>query len=273
MDEVDVGEMVDRLRRSSVTQEEIVGRAIRRLYSIEEDLRRYRSRNRNGVRTVIAYVKLLYDFGQQMFLSRLYLMHKIKLLEVREDDLNFEISMIRGVTPVINEGSPSSGSTAGNTVGDVNRGQSCDKEMDIALDTRIIEEIDHSREVLQDLSQRIAENKKTLVDIEREADEISASFVLSRDSHKIESEQDTSRCSKGLERSQELCMINRSRVGDTRSMSPNYTNYTNMAMLKENEETLPSQGEYCQAQWQARRCWVDRRWTDIMRGHYRGGLS
>jgi len=139
-----------------------VGRSIRKLYIVENELKRYRSSNRNSVRAVIAYVKLLYDFGQQMLLSRSYLLHKIKLLEVRENDLNLEISVLRGVTTPVGVGHPSFGSATRNASGGGGCEQGCETELDIIIGTRMIKEIDYSQGVLQDLSLRIAEKKKTI---------------------------------------------------------------------------------------------------------------
>lgn len=65
---------------------------------------------RNDIRAIIAYSKMLYDFGQQMSFARLYLIHKIKLLEVRENDRSIEISVLRGWTPPLKESPPSFGS-------------------------------------------------------------------------------------------------------------------------------------------------------------------
>jgi len=78
------------------------------------------------------------------------------------------------------------------------------------------------------------------LEIEREVDEVSSSFTSQKESHKSEMEQDSSRRSDGSEHTQGSCTSNRSRVGDTRILTPKYTK---MAMIQDNEETLPSQGD------------------------------
>lgn len=96
---LDINSLIDRLLRDNVTPEELVNRAIRK-YLIESC---FMSPNmisiRNSVRATITFSKVLYDFGQQMSLARLYLVHRVKLLEVRDSDRCAEISVLRGLSP------------------------------------------------------------------------------------------------------------------------------------------------------------------------------
>lgn len=97
---IDISVLIDRLLRNNTTPEELIGQAVKNLYVIESHfLSRSTIDTRDNVRAIIAYAKLLYDFGQQMSLARIYLVHKIKLLEVRDIDLNAEISVLRGQSP------------------------------------------------------------------------------------------------------------------------------------------------------------------------------
>lgn len=131
---------------------------------------------RNRLRAVIAYVKLLYDHGQQMALSRTYLLHKVKLFEVRENDYLSEISILRGISPLTVSENPLG-------TNDLNESQSAkrsplqgkvnDMELGIIIDTKRINEIDQSHLVLLNISQRIADKKQVLLDIDKQLDQIS----------------------------------------------------------------------------------------------------
>lgn len=97
---IDIQELMGRLSRGNITPEEMIGCAIRNLYSLEaSSVLEHRVALRNSVRSVIAYAKMLYDYGQQMCLARIYLLHRIRLLEVRENDFLSEISVLRGISP------------------------------------------------------------------------------------------------------------------------------------------------------------------------------
>lgn len=150
MEVLDTSDLIDRLRRRNVSPEELINRSIYNLYSIENNFRvPSKIRSRNSVRATIAYVKLLYDFGQQMQLSRTYLLHRIKLLEVRKNDLNLEISVLRGVTPPsIGEGHSFFGSANNNESRDQSGDQERHAGLNIVLDTEVIQTIDHSRSCL-----------------------------------------------------------------------------------------------------------------------------
>lgn len=201
----------------------------------------------NNVRATLAYVKLLYDFGQQMDLSRTYLLHRIKLLEVREQDLSAEISILRGKSPLIGEISARNESNDGMANKRRAEGQEnkSDQELDIILDTRIINEIDQTSAALQNISQRIADKKNALQDIEQRMDDVSTSVLSTsglQDSSYLEEEHTDNHSSYWVEHTREYVASNRPRDGGTRNMSPNNTK--NMAMSNGNKLTLPSQGTF-----------------------------
>jgi len=84
-DLIDISKLMERLSMNGAAPEELIGCAIRNLYSIENYfMLENKTTLRNNIRVTIAYVKLLYDYGQQMGLARVYLLHRIKILEVRE---------------------------------------------------------------------------------------------------------------------------------------------------------------------------------------------
>lgn len=99
-DIIDISDLMKRLSMNNVAPEELIGCAIRNLYSAENYFAsEHKTTLRNNIRATIAYVKLMYDYGQQMCLARTYLLHRIKILEVREQDNQAEISILRGLTP------------------------------------------------------------------------------------------------------------------------------------------------------------------------------
>lgn len=101
---IDVQDLMNHLMGKGVTSEKLIACAIRNLKSLEL---LFATENRvalcNNVRTTIAYVKLLYDSAQQSSLARMYLLHRIKIMEVRENDLTSEISLLRGQTSLSGE--------------------------------------------------------------------------------------------------------------------------------------------------------------------------
>jgi len=101
---IDIRDLMNRLVSYNVTPEDLIGCALRNLHSLEAKFMiESRLALRNNIRATTAYVKLLYDYGQQMCLARAYLLHRIKVLEVRENDLFSEISMLRGLSPPAGE--------------------------------------------------------------------------------------------------------------------------------------------------------------------------
>lgn len=99
-DHLNIEALIDKLLTNGITPEELIGRAVRNLYRLEAGFLAPRSvATRNSIRATIAYAKVLYDHGQRMFQAREYLLHRIKLLEVREVNLRHEISVLRGVSP------------------------------------------------------------------------------------------------------------------------------------------------------------------------------
>lgn len=239
---MDVHGLVTTLVQLRVSMEELLGRALRNLYSLET---RFMSPNvidiRNSIRSSIAYVKVMYDFGQQMSLARLYLMHKIRLLEARVSDINAEISVLRGGS---SPGEPSSGKNLSQEFVDNNRIQVSDDEVEILMDTRMINEIDQSKFVLQNIGQQIADKKQELMEIEKCMDDASILLSVSSDlkeSSSLNIEQNFTHSSDGNECTHEFNQLTRSRDGVTRIMSPNYIT---MAMSENNEFSLLSQGDF-----------------------------
>lgn len=182
---VDIRDLMNKLVLNNVTPEDMIGCALRNPHSVEAYFASAgKSAFGNNIRTTTAYTKLLYDYGQQMSLARTYLLYKIKLLEVRENDYLSEISLLRGITP-----------PAGQELSLLKEGhhrtpdKSClheqvaesDSELEIILDTRMINEIDLSKAALHDINKRIADKKNVLLDIEKQMDEVSNSIFSSVD--------------------------------------------------------------------------------------------
>lgn len=146
---IDIRDCMNKMIERNTTPEDLFGRAIRNLHSAENFcIREHRIALRNNIRVTIACIKLLYDYGQQMSLARMYLMHRIRLFEVREHDLTSEISMLRGVTPTSgnNGTSDGDGSVLRPKEGDPqDHKDGSDIELEIILDTRMIKEIDLSK--------------------------------------------------------------------------------------------------------------------------------
>jgi len=96
------------INRNNTPPEEVFGRAIRNLHIVENYFVGKHLALRNNTRATIAYLKLLYDYGQQMSLARMYLIHRVRISEVREHDMDAELSVMRGVisSPENNLSSP-----------------------------------------------------------------------------------------------------------------------------------------------------------------------
>jgi len=166
MEEIlDICELMDRLPRNNISPKELIGQTIQNLYSVKSYFMSLNTTIRNNIRATIGYIKMLYDFGQQMSLARMYLVHKIKLLEVCGNDLNAEISVLRSQSFPSGE-SPSFGSVI-NKERSQDEKEEEDEELEIILDTRMINEIDQSKYLLNNISQQIADKKKVLLDIEQ----------------------------------------------------------------------------------------------------------
>lgn len=124
----------------------------------------------------------------------------------------------------------------------------------IILDKRMIDEIDHSRDLLYDISQRIAVKKKTLLDIEQQMDIATNSALIIRDAlhvdrvtgdtQKLFPDYNMELCNTQgplrEERVPDFGPYTRSRdLGDSRKLSP--ANDIIMNMDTNEEESLPSQ--------------------------------
>jgi len=247
-DIIDISDLMKRLSMNNVAPEELIGCAIRNLYSAENYFAsKHKTTLRNNIRATIAYVKLMYDYGQQMCLARTYLLHRIKILEVREQDNQAEISILRGLTPPANGPSSSGGRLE---MQDVFRDQylqeqdkESDTELEIILDTRMINEIDQSKAALYDISRRIEDRKNVLLKLENQMDNVSSQLLSSIEqssSSFLELERKDNSCSSRVERTQGSDTSNRPKEGDARITSPK-TIY-NMDNAQGHEENLPSQG-------------------------------
>lgn len=64
---------------------------------------------------------------------------------------------------------------------DKNDVQVCKLDLNIALDAEVIQKIDHTKIVLQDISTRIEDQKKIMRDIEKQEDEVSESLITTID--------------------------------------------------------------------------------------------
>lgn len=242
---IEVRELMQALLRDNVSPEHLVGCAIRNLYSLDcQFVQEGKFIHANNIRATLAYVKLLYDFGQQRNLSRTYLLHRIKLLEVREHDLNSEISILRGISPLTGDMSFRSvlyDGMAGKR-GVEDEDSKSDPELEIILDTRIIGEIDQTSAALQNISQRLADKRNALRDIEQRMDDVSGpvlSSTVQRGSSFLEEELTDTCSSHRAERTLECESSNRPRDGSARISLPNHDN---MDMQKEHDKVLPPQG-------------------------------
>lgn len=188
-----VSELMSTLVNKNTPPERLVGCAIRNLYSLDKQfLQEGKVIHANNIRSTIAYVKLIYDYGQQMCFARSYLLHRIKLFEVREQDLTAEMSVLRGMSTLI--GDTSEGVMSEEC--EVNRedkNENSDPELNILLDTRMIKEIDLTREALQDISQRLGDKKDALWRIEREMDDVSGSILSTSQQDEVASKQGAQR--------------------------------------------------------------------------------
>jgi len=105
----------------------------------------------------------------------------------------------------------------------VQRGES-DTELGIILDARRISEIE-TQQALLDISQRIADKKRILLDIDKQLDDVSNTVTLKEDhqSSLMELEQgfSTPFVSSGVECPPDRSASKHPRVGDTRILSPN----------------------------------------------------
>lgn len=94
---IDVVSLIDDLLREGIAPEELIIGSIRELHYLEDHpLICYNIGLKNRIRTIIAHSKILYDFDKRMQLARAVLLHKVKLLEVRDEDNKIEISVLRG---------------------------------------------------------------------------------------------------------------------------------------------------------------------------------
>lgn len=245
---LNINEFMYKLAGEGVTPEEMINRSLRNLYVVENTNMMIRNKlMRNRLRAVIAYVKLLYDHGQQMALSRTYLLHKVKLLEVRENDYLSEISILRGISP-LNVSENPLGTSDLNESQSVKRsrlqGKVNDMELGIIIDTKSINEIDQSHLALLNISQRIADKKQVLLDIDKQLDDVSKSvcYMVDPQSSLMELERSSSPPfnSSGVECPQDLSSSKHPRDGDTRTLSPNITT---IMELQGQERNLLSQGE------------------------------
>lgn len=238
-----VSDLMNTLIRNNTSPEQLVGCAIRNLYSLDSQfLQENKILHANSIRSTIAYVKLLYDFGQQMNLTRVYLLHKINLREVCVQDLNAEISVLRGISPLL-------GDTSAKSILNKDRvedqEQQSDPEMEILLDTRMISEIDQTKAALYNISQR---NKKdALLKIEKEMDDVSNSLLSSINQHGetssyVQMEHTDAFSSNGSERTSKADYPKRPRDGGARITPPNFMKI--MDSQKENDTMLLPQEEF-----------------------------
>lgn len=161
---LDINTLVDRLTQDKVSPQEWI---TRNLYYIKRCCNLADANHlRNKIQATIALIKVLYDISQQMALARVYLMHRVKLLEVRECDRNAEISIMRGVTSSIEERLSFGGRTHRDVLYD--EMEKKDHELEIIMDTKMIGETDQSKELLMDINNQLTDKKRSLLDIEHQ---------------------------------------------------------------------------------------------------------
>lgn len=203
---INIQDLMSRLVKDGITPEDLVACAIRNFYSAESSLvAKNKICLRNNIRATVAYVKLLYDYGQQMCLARLYLLHRIKLLEVRDHDHNLEISLLRGLSPPLEKFAPNSDETNikhWNSSCSNYQDKVSDQELEIILDTRMIKEIDLPKAALHDISNRIEDKKNALFELEQKIEDAFSIFLSSieQGTSTLESEHYISGSSSRVER-------------------------------------------------------------------------
>ncbi|GAB1869618.1 Reverse transcriptase [Camponotus japonicus] len=223
---INIQNFMSEIMQNEIDPETLVKRAIGNLYSIENRVAAVGGLGlRNDIRAVIAFVKLLYDHGQRMTLARVYLLHRIKLMEVREQDNNMEISMLRGITPTYDSGKLSTSHIEADNILKQNselnaQSKDSDDELEIILDTRMINDIDVSKAALHEISRRIEEKKEILYELDREIEDVTnRCFISVEDTSVLESEHFTSRSSDRVERTPGYESPKRSRVDGARYSS------------------------------------------------------
>jgi len=167
------------------------------------------------------------------------------VLEVRENDLFSEISVHRGLTPPVGEETSLLKDSYNRVQGKNclhNQEEGHDSELEIILDTRMINKIDLSRAALEDINKRLQDKKNVLIDLEQQMDDVSKSLVSSteRQDLSLKSERDVTHSSSRVERTRGFESPNRSRAGGSRIWSPKFIQ--TMAMSQGSEINLPSQG-------------------------------
>lgn len=215
-DLLDVEDLIDNLNRANVTPEELIGRAIRELYGLKEHHAFSRKLyHRNKLRAVIAYIKVMYDFGQKMLLANV-LLHRIKLIEVRDEDQSTEISYLRGNSS--DENRPSN------------------KELDDFSTTGLPPsvEVDSMEDMIMDCAERVRTIDRTQRSLSKLSGEISRARIL------LEDTNSTSRT--------DLTMTTGATMDLERGRSPplEKTNhyYFDMAVHKEKDMKLLSQEDF-----------------------------
>jgi len=90
---------IDGLMRVGITSEELFSKLTRSLNQLEDLFLYGNNRNaRNIVRACTAQSCMLFDQEQLMSSARQYLIRRIKILKLRERDLNHEISVLRAAS-------------------------------------------------------------------------------------------------------------------------------------------------------------------------------
>jgi len=224
---LDIKEYMCLVNRNNRSLEEAFGCAIRNLHVVENYFAgKQNLALRNNTRATIAYLKLLYDYGQQMSLARMYLMHRIRIFEAREHDLGAEISVSRGVSSSPENRLPSPCGKNAQQKENYNSDQEkeSDTELDIILDTRMIKEIDLSEAALRDISRRIEDKKNVLINIEQQMDDVFSLLITSEEQQESSMQGLRSELASGsskVEWTQGFETPNHPRDGDTRILSPN----------------------------------------------------
>lgn len=222
---LDIEELIDRLTRSNITPEELVERTIRNLYSIEKYFMTRRDRStRNMIRATIGYSKMLYDFGQHVFLAQQYLLHRVKVFGVRERDLSLQLSVLRDQSSSSSDNlSLSQEKILDNNLKDLSILE--EKETDDKELLNVLDVIDTSQIKFLELSQDLEREKETIMDISNKIGGMACSIVLNQveDRNIVtvppKMMESTSIYSKQEERS---CIQNRYSEGGPRMSPPNY---------------------------------------------------
>lgn len=159
---LDIEDYIRQLMYRGITPEELISRITRCLLGLEDlFLARAHRNERNKIRACLAHSRMLYDHCSMMSSARTYLLRKIESLQIREQDLNYEINVLRNASSEEEAGDLSA------NLGSVQSfSEQTDRQISATLDREtILRSLEISERNLGNLSEEIAHKKKLLTDI------------------------------------------------------------------------------------------------------------